>query len=169
MKRGDTMDQNQTMRTCDTLLLSAADGQQALQKAGQLIRQGGLVAFPTETVYGLGANALDPQAVRGIFAAKGRPQDNPLIIHLEDASQTALYAKHIPPVRTVFSGTADHHPAQKGKHPAGNLRRIGYGSGAHPLPSGSQTDYPLGRRTGGSAFGKPVRLSKPDHCRTLRQ
>ena len=65
----------------------------ALQKAGQLIRQGGLVAFPTETVYGLGANALDPQAVRGIFAAKGRPQDNPLIIHLEDASQTALYAK----------------------------------------------------------------------------
>ena len=92
------MDQNQTMRTCDTLLLSAADGQQALQKAGQLIRQGGLVAFPTETVYGLGANALDPQAVRGIFAAKGRPQDNPLIIHLEDASQTALYAKHIPPV-----------------------------------------------------------------------
>lgn len=73
------MDQNQTMRTCDTLLLSAADGQQALQKAGQLIRQGGLVAFPTETVYGLGANALDPQAVRGIFAAKGRPQDNPPI------------------------------------------------------------------------------------------
>ena len=92
------MEQNQTMRTCDTLLLSAADGQQALQKAGQLIRQGGLVAFPTETVYGLGANALDPQAVRGIFAAKGRPQDNPLIIHLEDASQTALYAKNIPPV-----------------------------------------------------------------------
>ena len=114
------MEQNQTMRTCDTLLLSAADGQQALQKAGQLIRQGGLVAFPTETVYGLGANALDPQAVRGIFAAKGRPQDNPLIIHLEDASQTALYCQKysaglLPAVRTVFSGTADHHPAPKGK------------------------------------------------------
>ena len=70
----------------------------AIKKAGDILKAGGLVAFPTETVYGLGGNALDPQAVRGIFSAKGRPQDNPLIIHLEDASQTALYAKNIPPV-----------------------------------------------------------------------
>lgn len=56
----------------------------AIQEAGKVIRQGGLVAFPTETVYGLGANALDQSAVKKIFEAKGRPQDNPLIIHVAD-------------------------------------------------------------------------------------
>ena len=60
---------------------------EAIIRAGQIIRQGGLVALPTETVYGLGANALNPDAVKNIFLAKGRPQDNPLIIHIEDASQ----------------------------------------------------------------------------------
>lgn len=54
----------------------------ALQKAAAILSQGGLVAFPTETVYGLGANALDENAVRAIFAAKERPCDNPLIVHV---------------------------------------------------------------------------------------
>ncbi len=53
-----------------------------LAEAAAILRAGGLVAFPTETVYGLGANALDAAAVRGIFAAKGRPADNPLIVHV---------------------------------------------------------------------------------------
>jgi L-threonylcarbamoyladenylate synthase len=53
-----------------------------LDRAAKLLRQGKLVAFPTETVYGLGANALDGQAVRSIFSAKGRPADNPLIVHI---------------------------------------------------------------------------------------
>ncbi len=53
--------------------------------AAAIIRGGGLVAFPTETVYGLGANALDPEAVRRIFTAKGRPDNNPLIVHVPDA------------------------------------------------------------------------------------
>lgn len=53
-----------------------------IEAAGQLIREGQLVAFPTETVYGLGANALDAQAVQRIFEAKGRPGDNPLIVHI---------------------------------------------------------------------------------------
>jgi L-threonylcarbamoyladenylate synthase len=56
----------------------------AIEEAGKIIREGGLVAFPTETVYGLGANALDTNAVKKIFEAKGRPQDNPLIIHVAD-------------------------------------------------------------------------------------
>lgn len=55
-----------------------------VRKAASVIRSGGLVAFPTETVYGLGANALDPKAVRSIFAAKGRPADNPLIVHVHE-------------------------------------------------------------------------------------
>ena len=54
----------------------------AIQEAARILRAGGLVAFPTETVYGLGANALDPDAVRRIFAAKGRPATNPLIVHV---------------------------------------------------------------------------------------
>lgn len=55
-----------------------------LQLAAKILRNGGLVAFPTETVYGLGANALDENAVKGIFTAKGRPSDNPLIVHIAD-------------------------------------------------------------------------------------
>src|ERR1035438_7900271 len=54
----------------------------AVEKAAALLRAGGLVAFPTETVYGLGANALDEAAVRRIFEAKGRPNSSPLIIHV---------------------------------------------------------------------------------------
>lgn len=55
-----------------------------MEKAGEIIRQGGLVAFPTETVYGLGADALQPEAAAKIYNAKGRPSDNPLIIHIAD-------------------------------------------------------------------------------------
>lgn len=62
----------------------ARPDQAVLQRAGEVLRQGGLVAFPTETVYGLGADALNPLAVRRIFAAKGRPADNPLIVHVAE-------------------------------------------------------------------------------------
>ncbi len=62
---------------------------ETLARAGELIRAGALVAFPTETVYGLGANALDDGAVRSIFEAKGRPGDNPLIVHISDIRQLA--------------------------------------------------------------------------------
>jgi L-threonylcarbamoyladenylate synthase len=65
-------------------------------QAAQIIRSGGLLGIPTETVYGLGANALDTQAVLHIFEAKGRPQDNPLIIHVPDASWLARYCQEIP-------------------------------------------------------------------------
>ncbi|MBR4080905.1 MAG: threonylcarbamoyl-AMP synthase [Clostridia bacterium] len=61
----------------------------SLAKGAALLRQGQLVAFPTETVYGLGANALDEQAVLSIFAAKGRPADNPLIVHVWSRDQLA--------------------------------------------------------------------------------
>ncbi len=63
-----------------------------IERAAELIKNGGLVAFPTETVYGLGANALNPEAVKNIFKAKGRPQDNPLIIHISDALEAEKYA-----------------------------------------------------------------------------
>ncbi len=69
--------------------------QNIINEAGTVIKQGGLVAFPTETVYGLGANALDKIAVEKIFKAKGRPQDNPLIVHVADLNIGYL-VKEIP-------------------------------------------------------------------------
>ncbi len=61
-------------------------GQPAIERAAEVLRRGGLVAFPTETVYGLGANALDGAAVERIFAAKGRPANNPVIVHVADVA-----------------------------------------------------------------------------------
>ena len=67
-----------------------------LEQAAELLAQGQVVAFPTETVYGLGANALDRQAVARIFAAKGRPQDNPLIVHCTGVEQVEKLVREIP-------------------------------------------------------------------------
>jgi len=64
--------------------------------AAEIIKKGGLVAIPTETVYGLGANGLDEAAVARIFEAKGRPQDNPLILHISGPEQIELFCHHIP-------------------------------------------------------------------------
>lgn len=64
--------------------------------AARSIRKGGLAAFPTETVYGLGADAFNPRAVRAIFRAKGRPSDNPLIVHIADRAEVARLARCVP-------------------------------------------------------------------------
>ena len=68
-----------------------------MREAAEIIRSGGLVAFPTETVYGLGANALDPEASKRIYAAKGRPSDNPLIVHICRFEELLSIAKEVPP------------------------------------------------------------------------
>lgn len=68
-----------------------------LKHAGELIRQGQLVAFPTETVYGLGANALDVDAVKSTYVAKGRPSDNPLIVHVYCKEQIYQVARYVSP------------------------------------------------------------------------
>jgi len=78
------------------MVLSGTDPQ-AIAEAARRIRAGELVGFPTETVYGLGADASSDQAVAGIFAAKGRPADHPLIVHVADAAQVNDYASGIPP------------------------------------------------------------------------
>jgi L-threonylcarbamoyladenylate synthase len=69
----------------------------ALQEAVRTLQQGGLVAFPTETVYGLGADATSDDAVAGIFAAKGRPSDHPLIVHVTGAQAVPRFAAQVPP------------------------------------------------------------------------
>lgn len=74
-----------------------------LREAAAVLRRGGLVAFPTETVYGLGANALNADAVRGIYRAKGRPSDNPLILHLACREEAERLARPTPRARSLMS------------------------------------------------------------------
>ncbi|MCI5530054.1 MAG: threonylcarbamoyl-AMP synthase [Blautia sp.] len=70
--------------------------EEAIARAGEILKQGGLVAFPTETVYGLGGNALDPEASKKIYAAKGRPSDNPLIVHIADMESLERLVTEVP-------------------------------------------------------------------------
>ena len=78
----------------ETLLLSTEE--KDIQKAAQIIKNGGLVAFPTETVYGLGADAFDPEAAKKSYAAKGRPSDNPLIVHIAKTEELYSLAAEVP-------------------------------------------------------------------------
>lgn len=74
-----------------------------VHEAAAILRDGGLVAMPTETVYGLAANALDPAAVQRVYAAKGRPAFNPLIVHLADASELERVAREVPPAARALA------------------------------------------------------------------
>lgn len=82
------------IRVNGTLLLG--DDRLSIARAGNIIKRGGLVAFPTETVYGLGAAATDVKAVKRIFTAKGRPPDNPLIVHISNPGQLNEVVKTVP-------------------------------------------------------------------------
>lgn len=84
------------MQTVIKKIDSSCIDQKIMQEAGELLKAGALVAFPTETVYGLGANALDEKAAAKIYAAKGRPSDNPLIVHIADMESLDLITKEIP-------------------------------------------------------------------------
>lgn len=69
-----------------------------LEPAVQCLQSGQVVAIPTETVYGLAANAFDAEAVKKIYTAKGRPSDNPLIVHVSDRHMLNLVVSHVPPI-----------------------------------------------------------------------
>ncbi len=112
-----------------------------LDKAAALIREGRLVAFPTETVYGLGANALDPDAVRRIFEAKGRPSSSPLIVHVSSVAMARalaaewpeqaeiLAARHWPGPLTLVLPKQPQIPAEV----TAGLPTVGLRMPAHPL------------------------------------
>ena len=67
-----------------------------IREAGEIIRAGGLVAFPTETVYGLGGDALNPESSKKIYEAKGRPSDNPLIVHIAGMEALPAIVREVP-------------------------------------------------------------------------
>ena len=77
----------------------------AIRAAGEILKRGGLVAFPTETVYGLGANALDEEAARKTYAAKGRPSDNPLIVHIAQLEDLRAIARQVPDKALILART----------------------------------------------------------------
>lgn len=113
-----------------------------IAEAGRILREGGTVILPTETVYGLGANACDAAAVSAIFAAKGRPQDNPLIVHLTDVGQLpplvcgelppqlyALASRFWPGPLTVILPKSDAVPPET----AGGLATVALRLPSHPV------------------------------------
>lgn len=145
----------ETIRLSD----SAAD----IEKAAELIKSGLVVGIPTETVYGLGADASDPQAVRRIFAAKGRPADNPLIVHIYDIAQAERLAHDIP--RLFYSLAEKFWPGPLTmivpkrdivpQETSGGLDTVGIRMPAHPVmrelirisvpvaaPSANRSGYP---------------------------
>lgn len=86
------------METKISIIENLERDEKFIDEAANVIKSGGLVAFPTETVYGLGANALNGEAVKKIFIAKGRPQDNPLIIHIAEKNDLYKYGENIPSI-----------------------------------------------------------------------
>mgnify|MGYP000229844413 CR=1 FL=1 len=91
------------------------------REAAEFIKKGGIVAFPTETVYGLGANVFDAPAVARIFEAKQRPNDNPLIAHVGNLEQIRLLAKEITPHAQKFIEAFFPSPLVSAKRPRGEL------------------------------------------------
>ena len=87
----------------NTIVFHPESDPNAVRDAAAILRRGGLLGIPTETVYGLGADALNEDAVSRIFLAKGRPQDNPLIIHVPDASWLERYCRSVPPAAYQFA------------------------------------------------------------------
>ena len=147
------------------------DGQDpaSVRQAAQVLAAGGLVAFPTETVYGLGANAADDQAVAGIFEAKGRPSDHPLIVHVPDAAAAELVAADVPAVARRLMQAFWPGPLtlilprrpEIGRAAAGGQDTIGLRCPAHPvshalLVACAVTDPPVPGLAGPSAnrFGR---------------
>jgi L-threonylcarbamoyladenylate synthase len=113
----------------------------ALDRAAEVLRRGGLVAIPTETVYGLAADALDEEAVDGIFRAKGRPAGNPLIVHVADAAMARSLAAAWPPAAAALAAAFWPGPltivVPKGRQVPGNVTAggdtVALRCPAHPL------------------------------------
>ena len=130
-----------------------------LLEAAEIIRRGGLVAFPTETVYGLGGNALDEDAAKKIYAAKGRPSDNPLIAHVSCPEEVEPLVEYMPEagkklMEAFWPGPLTMIFPKSSRGSLWNHRRFGDSCGADAFRSG----------------GEPIDCSgRSSHCRSQRQ
>lgn len=138
-----------------------------IEAAAKIIRDGGLLAIPTETVYGLGADALNEDAVLRIFLAKGRPQDNPLIIHVPDSSWLARYCEDVPPeayaLAEKFWAGASHDDFAPEAHRAaahdGRLETVGVRCPNHPITRAviAAADVPIAAPSRATRLAVPAR------------
>ena len=151
-------------------------------RAGNILSQGGLVAIPTETVYGLAANAYDETAVKAVYAAKGRPSDNPMIVHIAELSALPALVTEIPPAAQVLAEAfwpgpltmilkcrKDVVPAPLVPNPADHHRWSG--NRRHPdaqSPSGPR-HYPRGRGSAGRPQRQPQRQPQSHHLPPLHR
>ncbi|MFN6991534.1 MAG: L-threonylcarbamoyladenylate synthase, partial [Fervidobacterium sp.] len=128
-------------KAIDTLIIKVDDVYNVhLDKACQILRMGGLVAFPTETVYGLGALATNPEAVMKIFKVKGRPSDNPLIVHIANINEIGSIAylddRYIEVIRKITPGPITFVLKKKESIPdevSAGLDSVGVRIPAHPI------------------------------------
>ena len=135
----------------------------ALKEAGEIIKNGGLVAFPTETVYGLGGDGLNPESSKKIYAAKGRPSDNPLIVHVADMESIKKIVKELPDAAYKLADALWPGPLtmivpksqRVPKETSGGLDTVGIRMPSHPVireliklstpiaaPSANRSGYP---------------------------
>jgi len=166
----------------ETKLLS--DHAEDLLKAAELLRNGAVVGMPTETVYGLAADARNPEAVRQIFAAKGRPADNPLIVHIAEMRALEQVAATVPSLAEKLAerfwggpggageknrgggfwpGPSDHDSPKAERDTGDHFRRAGYGGHSYALSPGGTGIDPAVRCTDRSSFCQYFRLSQPDN------
>ena len=142
-----------------------------VEEGAAILRRGGLLGIPTETVYGLGANGLDGQAVARIFAAKGRPQDNPLILHIPSASWLERYCEDIPAAAYTLAERfwpgpltmiLRHKPVVPQEVTAG-LDTVGMRCPAHPVCRAILTaaDLPVAAPSGNTS-GRPSPTNMAD-------
>lgn len=103
MKKVNSAEMRETMETIIQKVNPEFFEDEELEEGCRILQAGGLVAFPTETVYGLGGDALSPEAARKIYEAKGRPSDNPLIVHVADMDGVSDVAKNISPKARVLA------------------------------------------------------------------
>ena len=127
-------------------LTNQSSDKEIYQEAGRIIRAGGLVAFPTETVYGLGGDAENPLASRKIYEAKGRPSDNPLIVHIAEISQLKEIASHLPKeaeklAEAFWPGPLTMIVDKNDRIPPGDHGRSADGCRAHAQPPGCPGVY----------------------------
>ena len=148
----------------DTKVLKIDD--KSLSLAKEYILNGELVGFPTETVYGLGAIAYSDEAVKSIFEAKGRPQDNPLIVHVHkdyDADKL-VFVDHdyVYKLREAFFARTfdDGLQEQRGNKPRCHLRTR-YGRHKNPFKRGCARFFKSGQRSRCRAFRKRIQAHKP--------
>ena len=141
------------------------------EQAAEILRRGGLLGIPTETVYGLGADGLNPEAVAHIFEAKGRPQDNPLILHIPTADWLERYCEDIPPAAYALAERfwpgpmtmiLKHKPIVPDAVTAG-LDTVGMRCPAHPVCRAIITaaDLPVAAPSGNTS-GRPSPTNMAD-------